>query len=271
VLSDVTNHKDHSATAALLKELGVGGAADLAECVEAQLLAELRQLGTSLTTLKGNRFMRLLQLNVPPPGPTPTPTPPPSPYTYDRVHVSALSGGQRSSGRSVVVDGTFFDAVAPTTPVSVKVKLVSRACEAVALREFQALHCLWEASHTHFVRPYGGGLLRGEGVVVAEGSGDDCSDKLALVMERGVGTLRAFLDAHKATHACNTPALLAIAMELLEVLAAAHLAGWVLMDFKPQNMVRVCVRDTYLLRAIDFDNARKVTPPPPNRYTLTSY
>jgi serine/threonine protein kinase len=49
---------------------------------------------------------------------------------------------------------------------------------------------------------------------------------------------------------------LPFAKRIVDVLIAVHSSDYVLMDFKPMNVVRVHENDDYVLKAIDFGSAK---------------
>ena len=204
--------------------------------------------------------------NLPPPPPPPkisspsgkspdlpSPTPQSSTTGSSAMLIgSMIKDGRRSSGASIIMDGSFTSA-ATRKAVAVKMKLVpSTDVSAVsALRgEFEIAKRLYDDSHEHFVRVYD--FVDGAAGEIMSEEREDCTGFVGLAMQLGDDNLAEFLKKKKI----NLIDLLPHSKKLVEILIAAHESGVVLMDFKPENVVRFHEKQEYVFKAVDFDNSR---------------
>ena len=241
---------------------------------------QARVLYSQLLMWKANGVERSLLVPAPAVsgGPPPLPAPSPYPLAPPPPQISSPSGkslvlgaagssatligsmikdGRRSSGASVLMNGSFTSA-ATRKAVNAKIKLMpSNNLSAVReLRgEFDIAKRLYDDSHSNFVRPYA--FLDGAAGEILSEEGEDCTGFVGLAMERGGDNLAEFLKKKKH----SLVELLPYAKSILHILDAAHeKCCVVLMDLKPENIVRFhdVEQDDYTLKAIDFDNSRPI-------------
>jgi len=198
-----------------------------------------------------------------------THSPPPPPVDgvsarKDKV-VLDMSTRRSSSSMSIIVDGMFSDGhISATAPAkSVKVKLAKHVDS--MQRELEVMLTLNGLEHVgfHFIKPYNQELLRGARgqLLFADGPAgfdDSIVNYVGIAMERGEESLAEYTRKKREDHKeLHLPEKAVIGLALVEIVAAAHKVGYVLLDFKPDNVVRVIVGSDVINKAIDFDSVKE--------------
>ena len=173
-------------------------------------------------------------------------------HVLDRVFLSTpLSEAYKSNDTTtMIVPGDFIGANDMTeTPAMLK---ISNDKEKI-MREFRFMKKLYAQSREHFVEPYA--LLRGiENQITPcnENERHKCSQYVCIAMEKAEMDMKQYL--HENKEMPDNEKLTEIA-KLLQIIEAASRAKTVLVDFKPENVVRIYKAGKTYLKAVDFDSA----------------
>jgi hypothetical protein len=193
------------------------------------------------------------------PSPTPSSLPPPSLVlgvvgSADSVVLErSVSEGENSSGKSVILSGT-YTAAHITVQVNVMVKLCDKSLYSRAQREYSVMAGQHKSDPGRFVRPFA--LLDGaQGGITPNRTEDTifCTQCVRIVMEKGVVSMKEYFSKR-----LDMPIMekLSVVRQLLDILISARACGVVLNDFKLANIVRVSDgKYNFTLKAIDFDNS----------------
>ena len=113
---------------------------------------------------------------------------------------------------------------------------------------------LYHESSGEIVRTYR--MLHGSSREIVSAQGENCDGFVGFAMQREEDeNLAEFLKNPKRRN-MDIFFKLPFAKRLVDILIAVHSSDYVLMDFKPMNVVRVHENDDYVLKAIDFGSAK---------------
>ena len=170
----------------------------------------------------------------------------------DRVFLSKpLGEAFSSSGYSKIAPGDFVRANNTTTKTPAILKMSTD--EEKVMREFGFMTKLNGQFNEQFVEPYG--LLRGvDNQIIPYDDNEryECSQFVVIAMEKGEMDMKTYL--HENKWMPDTEKLMEV-QKLLQIIEAASSAKIVLVDFKPENIVRVQKGGKIYLKAIDFECA----------------
>lgn len=210
--------------------------------------------------------------NTPPPTPGssnkvtsggPLPPTPPSGQNYVVLSGGLKEKSQTSSGDNHVIDGIFHSAF---HTMEVKLKLSNKHSSLEKeLRFLVDLHVKAKKFNEPqvFIELADNQLFwgnRGQ-IQPAVGSNDDLSPYVAIAMEKGLADLATHWRSQHRSGNFRHEATLEGA-ELLDILIHTHGHGYVFMDFKPANVVKVLSGTNFRLKAIDLDSAVRLDNPP---------
>ncbi len=180
-----------------------------------------------------------------------------------------LSGGlkeksQTSSGDNHVIDGVFHSQF---HTMEVKLKLSTKhASLEKELRFLVDLHVKAKKCNEPqvFIELADNQLFygnRGQIQAAPSSTGEDLSPYVAIAMEKGLADLATHWRSHYRNGNFRHEATLEGA-DLLDILIHTHGHGYVFMDFKPANVVKVLSGTNFRLKAIDLDSAVRLDNPP---------